>query len=688
MKVLMIVPKYTESYGQFYQFPLGLGYIAAAIENAGHDLEVINLNHIPEKHREIVKDAIERFSPDVCATGGLSVFISQISAILNWCKEAKPSMTRIVGGGVVSGAPDEILDIVCADYGVVNEGEFTIQELLDALESDRDVNLVKGVIFRSSNGEVKYTGERSTEYNLTKFSWPAYENLQFESNINHQRVLDSYFFHTQEDNRPRALDMITSRSCPFKCTFCFHPTGKTYRERELSDFFSELDFLVTRFKPNMVALIDELFSLRRDRLLELCELIKPYNLKWMVQLHVRSVTEEVLRAMKEAGCTYISYGIESMSQEILKSMEKKSKVDQIQKALDLTRATGIGIQGNLLFGDSAETLETANESMGWWVKNRQFAIWLTPLLVFPGSPDHQEAVKVGLIKPEDRVSYVRDLPVSINITRMNDKNLEMLRYLLSVYGNTLLRPAPVLHFRETGFDELRRKSYYEIQWLCKDCDNLNIYDGVIIENYKISSLRLTCRNCRSRWDVQIQFALTNLGKNQKSSLLEKLICFTQEFMQKFTFALKNPNVTISKLRSFLILFTNSIVNNRRNSKNLISQNKISRLTANVMSEELLKKYGSSLKSNPFSPNLHIKFGEILASLGINGGAQAHLEQAKTLGAVEEDYNKLLLHLNSLAESDASRNIFFISWSSEPSPRDLIEMSNRSSERRLLNLIAN
>ena len=165
----------------------------------------------------------------------------------------------------------------------------------------------------------------------------------------------------------------------------------------------------------MVAIVDELFSLKRRRLLEFCERIKQFDVKWMVQLHVNSACDETIRAMKDSGCVFISYGIESMSQPILESMQKKSKVPRIQEALELTYEHKIGIQGNILFGDSAETPETANESMHWWSQNRHFQINLTPLIVFPGSR-LSEALRDGLIDDKDRLGFITDIPVNFNIS--------------------------------------------------------------------------------------------------------------------------------------------------------------------------------------------------------------------------------------------------------------------------------
>ena len=440
MKVLIVIPRYSAVWGEFYQLPLGIGYIASAIERAGHEVIGLNLNHVKGDVSQIVEDFVRKNKPNVLASGGLSVFLNLLSDIFTSARKANPNIVNIAGGGVVGGEPGVILDALDIDYGIIGEGEHTIVHLLELIEQDRnnEIHTVQGIVFRTKNNKTQRTGERPQEKELDKFAWPNYELLDVVHNIRNQRPLDQYFFQAEQNNNPRSIDMISSRSCPFKCTFCFHPTGKTYRERPFDDFFAELKVLKEKFDVNMVAIVDELFSLKRRRLLEFCERIKQFDVKWMVQLHVNSACDETIRAMKDSGCVFISYGIESMSQPILESMQKKSKVPRIQEALELTYEHKIGIQGNILFGDSAETPETANESMHWWSQNRHFQINLTPLIVFPGSPDYLEALRDGLIDDKDRLGFITDIPVNFNISSMNDENISMLRLQVWIFARSLL----------------------------------------------------------------------------------------------------------------------------------------------------------------------------------------------------------------------------------------------------------
>jgi radical SAM superfamily enzyme YgiQ (UPF0313 family) len=654
MHILLVVPRYSSTWGEFYQFPLGLGYIAAAMKRGGHTVTGLNLNHHQGSVESLVAAKIAAINPDVCTTGALSPFLPLVQSIFNAARQAKPNVINIAGGGVVSGEPGVILDVADIDIGVVGEGELTIVELLDCLSRSGDLHAVQGIVFRDKNGKTVQTPERPQIMDLGKLAWPDYEALECEQNVSGQRALDSYFFHSQRESKPRAIDMITSRSCPFKCTFCFHPTGKTYRERPLDDFFAELDTLVARYKINMVGLIDELFSLKKARLLEFCERIKPYNLQWMVQLHVNSATEETVRAMRESGCAYISYGIESMSQPVLESMLKKSKTHRIDSALDLTYRYGIGIQGNLLFGDSAETLETANESMHWWAANRRYQVNLTPLMVFPGSPDYLAALRDGLISDQDRAKYVQDIPPDFNISRINDKNMEMIRFQVWVFANTLLNIAPLKSFQPSAEQIPDRDTAYDIVWDCPNCNHQNDYLGVVLPPDTGQSIRLTCRECSTRWDVQNTVYHHQSGDAAHSPRRRSYRHLAGRLLDKIR---QGKFREIGSKGLSLVL---ARIPQRLGMQDIAHQ---------IASAEFrLKTLGSSLCGSPFHADRHCDFAEALQKIGAHGAARMHYKQALVLEPGSERATAGIAFIDSPQVSDKQRSIYFISWSEAPPPQ--------------------
>lgn len=653
MHILLVVPRYSASWGEFYQIPLGLGYIASAMKQAGHKVTSLNLNHYHGTVEDLVATKVAEVNPDACATGSLAPFLSALKSVFSSARQAKPDIVNIAGGGLVSGEPEMSLRVLDIDVGVVGEGEQTIVELLDYLEKSKDLHDVNGIVFRDRDGNVVQTPPRPQVHDLGQIAWPDYELLECDKNISNQRALDNYFFHSHPESRPRDIDMITSRSCPYSCTFCFHPVGKVYRERPLDDFFAELDMVVARYQINMVALIDELFSLRQKRLLEFCERIKPYKLKWMVQLHVSSAKDEILKAMHEAGCTYISYGIESMSQTVLESMKKKAKPDRIAAALALTYEQHIGIQGNLLFGDKAETLATASESMHWWAFNRRYQINLTPLMVFPGSPDYYEALKDGLIV--DRETYVADIPARLNISQMNDKNLEMLGFQVWVHHNTLLNLAPLKSFKLSAIQVEGRDEAYDILWDCPRCSHQNDYMRVILPPDHSHSLRLTCRNCLSRWDIQNKaFSLSvNISSTMPGNWLRRYRRLVVTLIDKIK-QRKYRDIT-NKVLALALSFIPARVRKGKMYHQVTPP------------EHVLRSFGAAVGRDPFNSEKHNDFADALSNVGAFGAARMHYQQALALKPSDERASSGISYIDSPDVNDEQRATYFVSWSDAPPP---------------------
>lgn len=459
--------------------------------------------------------------------------------------------------------------------------------------------------------------------------------------------------------------MITSRSCPYRCTFCFHPTGKVYRERPLDDFFKELDSLVARYEINMVALIDELFSLKKQRLLEFCDRIEPYKLNWMVQLHVNCADDHILQRMKAAGCSYISYGVESMSQEVLISMQKKSKKTRIHEVLGNTYRHKIGIQGNLIFGDSAETLETANESMRWWAENPHFKIWVNRLLVYPGSPDYIRAVRDGLIT--DRVNFIANQAVDLNISKMNDADLRAIARKVLVAHRTLLDLAPIVKLeKQAEVDPLRGESY-DILWDCPRCENRNDYEGVLLDPIEHRfSIRLTCRACSSRFDIRTPFQApfdkrpTRRQDDADYSAAVELLAAGRE------------NDAIDALDA-------------------LHMRQLDYYPAPLKLAEIYEAKGNRLMAarycalavmyNPYIPQLHIHFGDSNVTEEALGMARLHYSQALKLDPKNAEAAEKLAALQGPQWTDAQRDTFFTSYSEAAPPKRLHEQAPPNDRRR-------
>lgn len=491
MKYLIVVPRFIDAPGQSYHFPIGLGYIASSLKHHGHQVDCLNLNHHHGPLDEVMGRRLSRGDIGAVLSGGLSAHYSKIKDLFDTVQRLSPGLVKIGGGGIVSSEPELMLRAFGLDFGVIGEGEATIGELADALEQGRSLNTVNGIAYADNNGQVIVTPPRPVSKNLEQIPWPDYEGLEIEAYLDDQTPADQFFYYPFDD--PRVLPIINSRSCPFRCTFCYHPLGNQYRERPLDDFFAEVEFLVTKYRVNGLCILDELFANRRERVQEFCRHIKKFNLKWLVNLRVDGVDRELLQMMKAAGCYYVCYGVESASDTVLKSMKKKITRAQIDQALRDTAQTGLGIQANLIFGDPAETRETVQESLNWYTKHPEYQVNLAMISLYPGTELYRRAVERGLIK--DRLEFIACGCPLTNVSQLTpDEYRELTQLVQTLPAKFLIAPRQA-ECRKTGVHPTKG-DIFQLKVTCPFCKTEVEYRNL---NRLVGYGRLCCKACNQRF---------------------------------------------------------------------------------------------------------------------------------------------------------------------------------------------
>jgi hypothetical protein len=156
-----------------------------------------------------------------------------------------------------------------------------------------------------------------------------------------------------------------------------------------------------------------------ERAEKFCERIKPYKIKWLAQFRVDDVSPELITMLKDANCATMAFGIESADNSILKSMKKHITIEDTERALELVYQAGMGIQGVLIFGDPAETIETATRTFEWWKAHRQYELQLSAVITYPGTKIYRDACQKGIIA--DPVQYIKDGCPIIRLSKMTDE---------------------------------------------------------------------------------------------------------------------------------------------------------------------------------------------------------------------------------------------------------------------------
>ena len=394
-----------------------------------------------------MSDLIHRNNIDVVCTGGLSLDCYKIIDVLDTVRKINSEIITVVGGGIMSSDPLTAMEVLNSDIGVIGQGENTMCDLANALDSHLPYSDMPGLIFRNGDNSLHISGPRKDIIDLDSMPFPDFEGFSYGK----WAKCTGYGV------------IACSRSCTHSCTFCFHPSGQKYRQRSLDNIFMEIDYQVEHFGLKTLSLIDELFATKRDRVLEFCERIKTYNITWSCGLRVCDVDAELLMEMKKSGCVCIGYGLESADDSVLKSMRKGITVKQINRALDVTYEAGINIVANFIFGDISETKETATNTIEYWKRHidRDY-INLSFITVYPGTYLYKYALSTGLIT--DKKQFLLSGCPLINVSKLTEYEYNELASLIAE-----LRLHPHVLCKSPRMREIRPDGTCTIEFECRKC---------------------------------------------------------------------------------------------------------------------------------------------------------------------------------------------------------------------------
>lgn len=426
MKILLIAPSYATDRNAMY-FPTGVAQISSYIRKAGYTVSALNMGNLgyDERVNELDRHMLEG-DIDLVGIGSMTLGFMQTEEIIKRIRSVAPGVPICLGGDITSGEPELVLRELDVDYGVVGEGELIFLNLLNALKKNDDVTDVKGLWIRRHD-EFLFTGEGPLVGDLDELPLPDYELFGIEKFFAIQPKANWQYLRSQ-DNNQIVMPVFASRSCPFNCTFCYH-TGP-YRQRSIASLMKELFYFKDTYGITSFNIFDDLFATDRARIEEFCQALKKENLEitWSTQMRVHPIDLEQLVMMQKAGCRDITFGIESGSDRILSSMNKKINTRQIAEAVKLARKAKIGVVGNFLYGDPAETEETLEESLQFQEANKMFFIQWAAIIPYPGSAIWRHVCKTKIKSNVERIALIRELsnPVHylwnglINLTQMSD----------------------------------------------------------------------------------------------------------------------------------------------------------------------------------------------------------------------------------------------------------------------------
>ncbi len=394
MKILMINPPIRLS-DKPRHIPHGLAILANVIrKKLGVTPRILDLNAL-RLSDEATRSAIAEHPFDVVFIGGLIPVYKRILFLAAMVKGINPNAVIIAGGSAAMSVPETLLahsdvDIVCA-----GEGEVAAIELLRGLEHQRPDELteINGFYYKTGDGVV-FSGAPPLLDDLDTMSdLPAYDLLEMDVYLANPVV-----------GMGRDIDFIASRGCPFKCTFCYQPWGRKFRGHSIPFIIDALTYLKKTYAIDFVSFQDDEFMAKRNRVFEFCDAMneKLPGLRWSATGRVNVIEDDVVGAMRRAGCVSISYGFESGSPAMLDAMKKGATVEQMEKAAAINRKYQLMLPVSFIIGMPGENDETCRDTVEFCVRNNlplKSMMFATP---YPGTPLFDYAVESGRI-PADKI---------------------------------------------------------------------------------------------------------------------------------------------------------------------------------------------------------------------------------------------------------------------------------------------
>lgn len=377
LKVTLINPNYEGSLSTKRDFiPLGIAYIAAVLRSNSIDVDVIDAAALDMTDIQL-GDKIRQRNPDIVGiTATTPIFRAAVNAA-EIVKHVSNAIT-VIGGVHPTVLPNETIKNNAIDIVVRGEGEITTLELVRAIEQNRDLKTVEGIMFKS-NGEIIATQPRNPINNLDSLPFPARDLFPFHLYRGYETVT----------RRTPATHIMTSRGCPFNCVFCASKTmwGKGARVRSPSNIVDEIEYLINKFHIREILLYDDTFNINLERAEAICDEIisRKLDISWKTQSRVYPLTEKLLRKMKESGCWCVYFGVESGDSEILHNLKKGITLEQVTKAFELTKRVGLRTVAYFMLGLPGDDEKTMKKTI-------EFAKYLDPdfavfsiTTVYPGT---------------------------------------------------------------------------------------------------------------------------------------------------------------------------------------------------------------------------------------------------------------------------------------------------------------
>ena len=433
--------------------PLGVLQLAGYLEmHTKHHVEVIDAQPLHWDYQKLQDELLTRQFDVV----GITAMTFTLIDVLLTCKVVRqvcPGATIILGGPHVHIYPDETIANDEVDFLIQGEGEIALTDFLPKLKKPETWPSVPGLVYIDADGKVVNNGVAPSVKDLDLLGFPARHKLDIR---NYQSLLGKSNIITT---------MFTSRGCPFRCTFCdrpYSPVISGFRWRSAKHVADEME-MCAEMGIDEAFIYDDTFTVRKDRIFELCDEIKRRKLRfrWDVRAHVNTVTEDLLRAMASAGCERIHFGVECGSPRMMKVINKNHSVEKVRSAFGWAKAAGIETLAYFIIGQQTETAADIQMSVDLAKSLNANYVHFTIFCPYPGTAIYKEGLQTGVIATDVWREFSKDPKPGFELPVWEEQftRQELRQRLVDCYKGFYLRPGFIVKSmsRIRSLGELKRK---------------------------------------------------------------------------------------------------------------------------------------------------------------------------------------------------------------------------------------
>lgn len=396
------IPDIFEEEPQFYP-PLDLMSTAAYLKKySHHEVEILDAQILRMGYDEI-RQEIKAKSPDIVGMTTTTYTLPEAIEIAKITREINSSIHVNLGGTHTYIFPTETINFSCIDSLILGEGEIAFTQLVNALDQNpNNLSQLKGIIYKD-NAQIIQTPAQDVIFDLDSLPNPSREMIPYKKYLLNAKTRQASVFTT----------ILSSRGCPYECTYCYRPPlSKNFRARSSANIINEIEECVQSGISEFI-FVDDVFTLNRKRVFELCDEIIKRNLKikWRIKARVNNIDYGLLLRLREAGCHWIHYELGTGTQKMLDLLKKEFTIEQIQDAIKLTNDIRITSSVDIMLGFPEETREDILKTIKFVNKlNPDFAYFslITP---HPGTELYKIWRSTSGIKNDPWQEYVTEFKI-------------------------------------------------------------------------------------------------------------------------------------------------------------------------------------------------------------------------------------------------------------------------------------